>query len=128
MSSFSYGLAMTSVMDSEEDLSVFEAPKESSGSQCKRYRRSLPDGAGLIRARAKRSWNIMRQWKKRKNAVLLIRAEGRIAASSVAIYPGVPLIVPGERIDQERIDLLNLAQKQGLTITGLMDHGLFVVI
>ena len=38
------------------------------------------------------------------------------------------MIVPGERIDQERIDLLNLAQKQGLTITGLVDHGLFVVI
>ena len=44
---------MTSVMDSEEDLSVFEALKDRSGSQCKRYRRSLPDGAGLIRARAK---------------------------------------------------------------------------
>lgn len=66
---------------------------------------------------------------KAKERCALDQAEGRIAASSVAIYPpGVPLIVPGERIDQERIDLLNLAQKQGLTITGLVDHGLFVVI
>ena len=130
MSSFSYGLAMTSVMDSEEGfVRLFEALKEIDREASARDTDDPCWTGQVLYGRGQKVMEYHEAMEKAKERCALDQAEGRIAASSVAIYPpGVPLIVPGERIDQERIDLLNLAQKQGLTITGLVDHGLFVVI
>ena len=130
MSSFSYGLAMTSVMDSEEGfVRLFEALKEIDREASARDTDDPCRTGQVLYGRGHKVMEYHEALEKAKERCALDQAEGRIAASSVAIYPpGVPLIVPGERIDQERIDLLNLAQKQGLTITGLVDHGLFVVI
>ena len=64
-----------------------------------------------------------------KTICMLNGAEGKVAAAPVAIYPpGVPLIVPGEEIENRQILLLTEAKKQGLTITGLTEQGLLVVI
>ena len=64
-----------------------------------------------------------------KTICMLNEAEGKVAAAPVAIYPpGVPLIVPGEEIEKHQILLLTEAKRQGLTITGLMEQGLFIVI
>lgn len=130
MSSFSYGLAMTSPMDSEEGfVRLFEALKEIDREVSVKDADDPCQTGQILYGRGQKVMEYYEAMEKEKEHCALDQAEGRIAVSSVAIYPpGVPLIVPGERIDQERIDLLNLAQKQGLTVTGLVDHGLFVVI
>ncbi len=130
MSSFSYGLAMTSPMDSEEGfVRLFEALKEIDREASVKDADDPCQTGQILYGREQKVMEYYEAMEKEKEHCALDQAEGRIAVSSVAIYPpGVPLIVPGERIDQERIDLLNLAQKQGLTVTGLVDHGLFVVI
>jgi arginine/lysine/ornithine decarboxylase len=48
---------------------------------------------------------------------------GRIAAKEVALYPpGVPVLLPGERISKEQLTLLRQAQETGLTITGIQER------
>lgn len=56
--------------------------------------------------------------------------QGRISADIITLYPpGIPLIVPGERIDQEFIDYIESSIKDGLTVTGLKrDNKLIEVI
>ncbi len=52
---------------------------------------------------------------------------GRIAAGLVTPYPpGIPLIIPGQRILQEHIDYLRSLASQKLTIQGLYDGELYV--
>ena len=52
---------------------------------------------------------------------------GRIAAGLVTPYPpGIPLIVPGQLIEQEHIDYLRSLANQKLTIQGLYDGELYV--
>ncbi len=130
MSSFSYGLAMTSVMDSQEGFArLFEALKEIDQEASAKEEDGSEQMGQTLYGRGQKVMEYHEAMEKEKEVCPLDQAEGRIAAASLAIYPpGVPLIVPGERIDQERIDLLTLAKKQGLTVTGLVDHGLFVVI
>ena len=56
--------------------------------------------------------------------------QGRISANIITLYPpGIPLIVPGERIDQEFIEYIGSSIKEGLTVTGLIgDNKLIEVI
>ncbi len=52
--------------------------------------------------------------------VPLERSAGRISAVFVSMYPpGSPLLVPGERIDDEMIQMIQWLQREGYTITGL---------
>lgn len=52
--------------------------------------------------------------------VPLTDSVGRICASFVSMYPpGSPLLVPGERIDEEMIRYIKWLRREGITITGL---------
>jgi Arginine/lysine/ornithine decarboxylases len=45
---------------------------------------------------------------------------GRISAAFICMYPpGSPLLVPGERMDQDMLGCINRIQQEGITITGL---------
>ncbi len=129
MSSFSYGLAMTSVMDTEEGFArlqqaLFEIDEDLSKGNfwqedIKMFDKDLMDPV-LPYHQAMAADKVV---------LPLSEAEGKIAAAQVAIYPpGIPLLVPGERVKKEAIDMLLRAKDQGLTINGLAgDDGLFVV-
>lgn len=50
----------------------------------------------------------------------ILESGGRISATFVSIYPpGIPVIVPGEEIQDEIIEYVKQAKESGLTITGL---------
>lgn len=52
--------------------------------------------------------------------IKLEQSSGRITASFISLFPpGTPLLVPGERIEKELIDYINLVKQQGISITGL---------
>ncbi len=55
-------------------------------------------------------------------------AAEKFAAGMVSIYPpAVPLLVPGEVITSEKIDIIKEAQKIGLIITGMRENQIQVV-
>lgn len=50
-------------------------------------------------------------------------AEGQIAAEYVYVYPpGIPLLVPGERIDKKMISMIKQYADEGLSVVGLSDN------
>jgi arginine decarboxylase len=52
--------------------------------------------------------------------IKLSKSEGRISAVFICLFPpGSPLLVPGERINDELLKYLNWIKKEGITITGL---------
>jgi arginine decarboxylase len=54
--------------------------------------------------------------------VPLARAAGRVAAEIVTCYPpGVPLLCPGERVDAEVVEYLQVVREAGLRISGPAD-------
>lgn len=47
-------------------------------------------------------------------------AAGQVAATAVSLFPpGIPLVVPGERLDADLIDFIRQMKNAGFTITGL---------
>ena len=64
-----------------------------------------------------------------KTATLpLKRAQGRVAAEPVGIYPpGISLVMPGEVIGQRAIDYLTAQEREGGTLFGVYNGNVFVV-
>jgi arginine/lysine/ornithine decarboxylase len=57
-----------------------------------------------------------------KENISFLSADGRVSAEFVILYPpGIPLIVPGERMRQEQIDAINDFKEQGLSVQGMHD-------
>lgn len=53
---------------------------------------------------------------------------GRVAAALITPYPpGIPLLVPGQRIQQEHLDYLHSLSKQKLTIQGMHEGEIYVL-
>lgn len=58
----------------------------------------------------------------------LPRCEGRASASPVTVYPpGIPILLPGERISKELIHYLDTIRTAGGTILGMRDRQIEVV-
>ncbi len=56
-------------------------------------------------------------------------ALGRIAAEFVNLYPpGIPLLVPGEVISAQFVDMIKEYQKKGYTVQGVNDKKVKVVV
>lgn len=133
MSSFSYCLAMTSVMDTTEGLQrlfhALQTLEKDSQSEEKEVIRPFWEGRVRPGESAMQLWEAAdRPWK----ILPLEESIGLVAAEEVSLYPpGIPILVPGERIQKENIELLNLAKDSGLKITGLFQEsteGISVVI
>ncbi|TXR51387.1 aminotransferase class I/II-fold pyridoxal phosphate-dependent enzyme [Reinekea thalattae] len=63
----------------------------------------------------------------RRESIAWQDSVGRIAAGLVTPYPpGIPLIIPGQRIEQAHIDYMRSLGSQKLTIQGLYDGELYV--
>jgi arginine decarboxylase len=61
----------------------------------------------------------------RHDVVPFDEAEGRIAGESLAVYPpGVPTLVPGERITRASLDYLGAALARGAVVRGATDRTL----
>ena len=63
-----------------------------------------------------------------REAIAWQSSVGRIAAGLITPYPpGIPLIVPGQRIEQAHIDYLQALSSQKLTVQGIYDGDIYVV-
>ncbi|WP_414830957.1 aminotransferase class I/II-fold pyridoxal phosphate-dependent enzyme [Alteromonas sp. H39] len=64
----------------------------------------------------------------KRELVELKNSVGRIAAALITPYPpGIPLLVPGQKIEQAHLEYLDALSNQKLTIQGLHDSELYVL-
>ena len=139
MAAGGYGLALTSVMDTEEG---FERLKKA----LERIDGELADeetacvgrvGAGVESALDRRSRSagydgvlhneivvsLRDAYDGEKETLPLKESEGRISGEFLYLYPpGIPLLMPGERISRDVLERVAFFQGEGLSIQGLRDY------
>ncbi len=125
LSSFSYTLAMTSIMDSKigfERLinALLEIDKDLKTGIIKVPLNDLVDTRKKLEI-----WEAKALNSKEMN---INDSEGSICASMVCLYPpGSPLVVPGEIISKNVIEIINDAIRNGIHVTGISKDRICVV-
>lgn len=121
MSSFHYGLAMSSVMDSQDGFDRLLHALLRIDSTCGKCQSDGFLVDDLYYAREK-TMELHEAVALPKLVCSLREAKGKVAGQMVSLYPpGVPVLVPGEIITERGLQILKKAIKQGLQVTGLKD-------
>lgn len=124
LSSFSYLLAMTSIMDSREG---FERLKKA----LLEIDEELEAGNIDVPMVWIDSEKIMEPWEAKKGEgrqVKLSQATGLVCQDEICLYPpGAPVVVPGEVISAEAIKLIRQAKESGIHVTGINNDCIYVV-
>ena len=60
--------------------------------------------------------------------ILFQQSKGKVAGNYVYLYPpGIPLLVPGERIEGTLIEQVEECQKEGLNVKGIVDGTIEII-
>lgn len=126
MASREYVLAMTSVCDTEEG---FRRLKEALFQIDESLERKEIDNMSMELPRLQRVYTSaeaenLSEEKSNVEILLPKECQERISLEYAYVYPpGIPLIVPGERISKKAVELLQLYEKSGFDIEGLKQSG-----
>lgn len=124
LSSFAYLLAMTSIMDKKEG---FERLKKA----LIEIDKNLEDGKINVPSQEIipiKELEFFEAKNKPTKLIELKEAKGRVASAMVCLYPpGSPVIVPGEKITEQCLSIINEAMEKGIHVTGL-DKGFISVV
>ena len=126
MASREYVLAMTSVCDTEEG---FRRLKEALFQIDESLERKEIDNTSMELPRLQRVYTSaeaenLSEEKSNVEILLPKECQERISLEYAYVYPpGIPLIVPGERISEKAVELLQLYEKSGFDIEGLKQSG-----
>ena len=128
MAAGSYALAMTSVGDTEEgfcrlgdaleeiDRSVGKRP---AGADC--FAGALPKNETVLTSARMEE---LSGEKEKVRKVPLEECAGQVSAEYAYLYPpGIPVIVPGERISRESVEMLLTSRSQGFSLEGIEEEG-----
>ena len=137
MENLTYGIAMTSVCDSKENfdklweaISEIDQMCEENDSKEKTYDENKAK-FGLMNISQNGIPKILEPWQcrgKEIENVGLKEAEGRISAKYVMIYPpGIPILVPGEKILKETVENVSQYLYNGYNVLGLSEEKLIVL-
>lgn len=125
MACASYVLLMTSLMDTDEGFRRLE--------EALRYLDSL---AGPGEQETALTWlshpakerTISEAWGCERQLVPLSEAVGSVSGGFITVYPpGVPMLVPGEVITEEAVELIRENKRLGITVEGLAEDGSVLV-
>lgn len=122
MCSGSYVLAITSLADTDEGFDrLFLALQEIEAAYAGREEKSsIADFIKQVYQKEEKSLEPFEAWDKEAQPVLLSQAEGRVAAGFVNLYPpGIPLLVPGERITKDMIENIQMCIERRLYVQGV---------
>ncbi len=138
MSDQKYGLGMSTIFDSKEDIRALYsalsemAEKPSKENQIKEYGilDKLTDNS-QIKHRSINSTgtlNLREAFYSDKEDVDLADASGRLAGEMITPYPpGIPIFVPGEMIDEDSVDYIKYLIGLGITVQGVADGKVKVI-
>ena len=124
MSSGNYVLAMTSFMDTEEGLErLADALLEIDATLTVTDQREMFSPEKIYR-QPKKAMEIDEVQDGESTSVAFSEAGGRICADYIYLYPpGIPVIVPGEVLDQQTLTVIETCQKMELDVEGLPQAG-----
>ena len=118
-----YVLAMTSFMDRWEGFKRFSAALQEIDASL------MPTGeTGNITPREiyrqpEKEMEIYEAYEAQHTQIPLAEAVNRISADTVFLYPpGIPILVPGERIDRQMVETIGKCRKMGLDVQGLGEN------
>ena len=67
-------------------------------------------------------------WGQKLKHIPLTDAAGTVSGGFITVYPpGVPMIVPGELISEEAVELIRKNKEIGLTVEGIAEDGTIAV-
>ncbi|MDD7770635.1 aminotransferase class I/II-fold pyridoxal phosphate-dependent enzyme [Suipraeoptans intestinalis] len=132
MAAGTYVLAMTSVADNDTGFARLEAalkelekegPKKAEAKEAKALE-ALLSGGGRSSIREYDSFEVETQRKARgARRIRIEESGGRVSLEYAYLYPpGVPLLVPGEKITKESIAVLQYYKELGYAIHGLREE------
>jgi arginine/lysine/ornithine decarboxylase len=125
LSSFSYVLAMTSIMDTKEGFKRLEEALTRIDKDLKdeRLNLTLPDFSNCIKQ--------MEPWQAKAKAGVKVEFEkslGLICQDEICLYPpGAPVVVPGEIVNEQVLETIEKALSAGIHVTGIR-NGLISVV
>lgn len=120
MTDYYYALALTSLMNEEEDYERLIAAVEDLAKTAP-YEDITPVSIKMPTPEV--IMPIYEAYHSSKKQVELKYSIGKISATSIIPYPpGVPLVVPGEEITQELYDQITFLMENGIEIVGLMGY------
>lgn len=142
MEAGSYVIALTSVADTDEGFARLEAAldeidgwlcecaEDHSGGageddmqRCDAKQRTDEAQEGASMLRSEQVFTIAQADLRQQATVPLKESAGKISAEYCYLYPpGVPLLVPGERISEELLQKLEKCRAAGLSLQGLRDY------
>lgn len=137
MASGNYALAMTSLMDRQEGFDRLSAALHKmdeelsiSGEQGEKME-TMGEiiTPGELYRRPEKVMEIYEAEEAEQESLPLEQAVGQVSAGTVFLYPpGIPVLVPGERIDGVMVDHLCRCLKLGLDVQGLVrNHSINIV-
>jgi len=121
MAAGSYVLAMTSVGDTKEGMDRLKAAlREIDAGLLPRKRKGRETKGTACLPRPDVVYNSSKCMDRKTECLSWKDSIGQVAAEYAYLYPpGIPLVVPGEKIPQEAVDVLQWYQDMGFTIEGL---------
>lgn len=120
MSDYYYGLALTSLMNDEEDYEKLVDAIEDLAKTAP-YESIIPVSIKMPTPVV--VMPIYQAYYSKKELIKLKDSIGRVSAVSVIPYPpGIPLVVPGEEITRELYDHIIFLMESGIEIVGLMGY------
>ena len=127
MSCENYALAIATVMDEEDGFRRLAEALIEIDSNCNIQKTSC-----LIReiyTKPERKYEIHQTDNFFKEKVSLQQAEGKISSEYIYFYPpGIPILVPGERINIQNIKAIEEAIAQGIEVYGLTENKMIFIL
>lgn len=130
MENLTYGIAMTSVCDSKENFDKLWKAISEIDDMCQK-KSNIKKNINAVNISNISIPKIMESWQcrgKELEKVSLKEGVGKISAKYVMIYPpGVPILVPGEKILKETVENISQYLYNGYNVLGLSEESLIVL-
>ncbi len=125
MSTNNYCLAMTSIMDTDEGFERFKKALYEIDETLndKIIEDENPQEHFLVTQENKKVLEIWQAERLETKSVALCDSIGKVAGEYVYLYPpGIPLIVPGEEISEQFVNMIKVYKEMKLNIEGMEDY------
>lgn len=127
MSCENYALAIATVMDEEDGFRRLAEALIEIDSNCNIQKTSC--SIREIYTKPERKYEIHEIDNFSKEKVSLQQAEGKISSEYIYFYPpGIPILVPGERINSQNIKAIEEAITQGIEVYGLTENKMIFIL
>ena len=127
MSCENYALAIATVMDEQDGFRRLAEALIEIDSNCNIQKTSC--SIREIYTKPERKYEIHEIDNFSKEKVSLQQAEGKISSEYIYFYPpGIPILVPGERINSQNIKAIEEAIAQGIEVYGLTENKMIFIL